>query len=260
MIFILSSGRSGSTFLSETISATGIVHIEHQESGSRIVNILGNMVLQNIISIDTALSFIRKLNYEHLFHKSNSDPLRSCMIAALFKTGYFDDVKVIHLIRDPRNFVSSFMNWKRDSLKRKILHHLIPFWQPTPRIKKEGKESFKESILISKFEHFCWNWSFKNSIFLEIKDYTDQYMLVKFEDLVLNRDYEVEKLANFIGLELSEFQIILDSGKVNKSKSSKFPKWNEWSPYQAKILQKRCGILMNEFGYGNEESWKKLVK
>ena len=47
--------------------------------------------------------------------------------------------------------------------------------------------------------------------------------------------------------------------KVNKSYYSILPKWNEWNNRQAKTLDKYCGKLMKNLGYGHETEWKKLI-
>ena len=258
-IWVISTGRVGSTLMSTLITDDKSNKlIEHQIPGARPINILGNLTCAGMISVELAGKLSRTL-FGLKYGESTTDPLRSMLLSAEI----LNDVvsvkpKIIHVVRDPRDFVSSFMNWKDQKIKRKILHHIIPFWQPTPWI--VGESSFMERMSMSKFEHFCWIWRYKNELFerLEMKG---EYKRFHFEDIVQGDTEEssaISELNNFLEFSNNEKSVNRPSKKVNKSKG-KFPKWINWTPQQAAILDKHCGELMRKYGYGKEKEWSLLL-
>lgn len=260
--YFLSTGRSGTTLLSNRLSQPLQVDVSHQKKYSRRINILGNCAFSNKKLRDVVnKKLIEKFGSNGIPH-STTDPLRSIPIYFyLNEQEDHDSYKVIHLVRDPRTFVTSFMNWKRSSFKRTILHHCIPFWQPSSIL--DNSISLFERMLMSKFEHFCWVWNFKNRLFKELNNGMQNYFLLRFEDLIDEEKKEeiLAELSHFMGIDImSEKDNISESKKVNSSSKKHFPEWSDWTKEQAKTLHFHCGDLMTEYGYGNEDEWKKLIK
>ena len=132
-IFVFSTGRVGSTYITNIINTlTNSEIVVHQKKYARLTNIIGHMYMTGFLnsrSIDKAIQLFE----DGKIPKSTSDPLRSVLVA-LFLSTFSEKMnyKVIHLVRDPRDFVTSFMNWKNRKLSGIIAHHLTPFWQPNP--------------------------------------------------------------------------------------------------------------------------------
>ena len=170
-----------------------------------------------------------------------------------------DGVHVIHVVRDPRDFVTSFMNWKRQSAKRTILHHAVPAWQPNPWLSREcGLGSW---LGMDKFEHFCWVWNFKNRLFEELADRV-WYRRLRLEDLVTG-DRGVERFAELCrDMKLSvdpDFDpLTLMKTRVNPSQQGFTASWGAWTPDMAAVLERHCGDLMRRYGYGEEVEWERL--
>ena len=247
-IYFLSTGRSGTSFLYKYFSSFyPEFKITHQTKWSRIINVLGNMSLSLHLKSNFNLSFFKFFKNETV-PINTLDPLLSLSIYTFIKKEKIKNSKIVHLVRDPRDFVTSFMNWKNQSLSKKILHYFIPFWQAPPLGK--GINIFRW-IFMSKFEKYCWVWYYKNSLFKELLNKTD-YKLFKFEDLTISskKSEHIKTLTNFLELEekTSNYQEIA-SKAVNKSAIKKFPSYEHWSQKQKDTLQGICGDLMLEFGY-----------
>jgi len=258
-LLILSTGRTGSTFISKGLSdSVDNRTIEHQITGSRIINVLGNLVCAQRLSLPKAKLVSNGLLGFDL-QVSTSDPLRSMLLYAQLQSKEMrPDVLIVHVIRDPRDFVTSFMNWKNQSLKRRILHHVVPFWQPSPWL--AGEISFYKRFEMNKFEHFCWIWNYKNRLFEKLERYFN-YQRFKFEHLFNDsREAEDERqdLFLFLGTKMDDV-IIHKEEKINSSKGS-FDSWSSWTPEQAALLDKHCGELMKKYGYGNEPEWIALLE
>lgn len=251
-VFFLSTGRSGSLFFYTFFrNYYPELAISHQSRGSRIINILGNLPLKESLKkklIKSAFIFFKGSELPG----SAVDPLIS--IPVLYQLKYKilknKNIKIVHLIRDPRTFVPSFLNWKNSSFKRRLLHHFIPFWQPS--IKVDRNTIFSDRMSFSKFKQFCFVWNYKNELIKKTFEHSNNYLLVRIEDITSSQDRN-ENLSNLIKfLELPTKEMDLSSfiqKKVNESKTNSFPTYNNWSNEQKKYLHEKCGKLMKDFGY-----------
>ncbi|MFC2096252.1 sulfotransferase domain-containing protein [Bacteroidota bacterium] len=246
-VFILSTGRAGTTFLHKLFSGYyPESNISHQVRGSRLINIIGNIPCP--ISIKTKLIKTLFRVYSIDIQKSTLDPLRSISIASLLQETSTEEKKIIHLVRDPKKVVSSFMNWKNESFSKFLLHYIIPFWQPYP----VGLNiNFFRWVFMSKFEKYCWVWYYKNTLFKQFEN-SPNYKLIKTEDLTKSEKIveKIEELINFSELPVKDFNYhTLASKPINKSKSNKFPEYKNWTKKQKIIFSRICVPLMIALGY-----------
>ena len=254
--YILSTGRCGTTFLSRLIQQNdpSLSNI-HQQKDSKGLNIQANLAIS---SKWYKKRFVASLSrkYAHALPPSTTDPLRSVAyllyLEILFEEnpGLRDNTIIIHLVRDPRDFVSSFMNWKNRKLSGRIAHHLTPFWMPQPKL--------IERFLMTKFEHFCWIWNRKNLLFSDGFSNLPDYHLYKMEDLQAGS----EKLNELHSLITGRPDIKTETESWNHNSPAKksFPYWKNWPPAQAKKLHDNCACLMEQYGYGQEADWLKLIR
>jgi hypothetical protein len=249
--YVLSTGRTGTNFLAQQLNTHfPALKLSHQQQGSRIINIVANLPLTNSVYL-SFLEFLLRFFRRGWPPHSTIDPLLSMAIYKVIKYGRIqsNNCRIVHLVRSPENFVTSFMNWKRQSFKRTVLHHLIPFWNPVPFF--HGYPFFSW-IRMSKFEQFCWVWNYKNRRYSELSNH--HYMLLKMEDLVhpATRKDGFQKLASFLGVE-SHSDIPLNvNTKVNKSRPKGFPPYKEWTEEQKSLLHTHCAKLMKIWEYGVE--------
>ena len=258
-VFILSTGRSGTNYLTKKIDALNLVTNNlHQGNMSRRINILSNIALKHP-KINSLL--VNKLQRNPEMLNNFIDPLKSLAFFYYLKDlkqnspESFKDVTIIHLVRDPRDFVRSFMNWKDRKLSGKIAHNLVPYWMPKP------KNNFLKNLNMSKFEHYCWTWEIKNELFHNTFHDIDNYILVRFEDMINNEDVLLRILNKVSGVEISKIQLSKnDTTKVNSTKNKSFPDWKEWNNKQSQLLHSICGEQMELYQYGLEDEWQEKLK
>ena len=263
-IIVLSTGRAGSTFISHLISAQIEGQSLHQGRCSRTLNILGNVGL--CFGMENSVKGLLRLILNCAGRMgSTTDPLLSCPLTLLFSQhSEIKYYKILHLVRDPRDFVSSFMNWRRQRLRRMVLHHWVPFWQPNPWGTRDV--NLFRFLKMTKFEHFCWIWAFKNHLFEKrwINDLGAEYLMIRLEDIVgptQSPEPGRQRLADFLNLPfLKEPDTWRNRESVNRSKNQQFTHWRKWNQNQARILERHCGRLMAKYGYGQEAAWKGLIK
>ena len=256
-IYFLSTGRAGTNFLYRII--TGIypeIRLTHQVRWSRLINIAGNILLMDAVPshlVKDVYSLLKKVQTP----ESTVDPLQSVAISLFlnYKKKWHEH-KIVHVVRDPRDYVTSTISWKNQRLRRLFLHHCVPFWQPNPIFC--GNVAILKRMKMNKFEHFSWIWNFKNSFFAKMFNPEENYYLVRMEDLINAQigHQNFQKLFDFLNLPnvKSSWDHLLNR-KVNASARNGFANWKSWNSKQAKILDRYCGVLMRKYGYGNEERW-----
>jgi hypothetical protein len=226
----------------------------HQQEDSRWLNVRANLAIANH-SFRSHLSGSLSRKYDQKLPPPSADPLKS--VAYTFYLRHLmekspklaEEMLIIHLVRDPRDFVSSFMNWKNRKISGKVAHHLTPFWMPEPNMLRKWS--------MSKFEHFCWIWERKNRLFFEELSWLQGYYLYKIEDLRPGS----EKLEQLLKLILGKDSVLTkaEGQKYNSTQKKAFPYWNKWTTEQARKLHAICSGLMDEYGYGKELKWRELI-
>lgn len=251
--YVLSTGRAGSTFLSNCLDSTGqFDHHLHQQEFSRKLNIDSNKAIGNEASTASIVKeYLGK--FPDGIPASTCDPLQA-MALFYYVDQHDPEAKVIHLVRDPREMVRSFMNWKNRKLSGKVAHHLVPYWMPFPL--QTGDLGLFEYATLPKYAHFAWIWNYKNRQFGSLKD-KKNYRLVRLEDLYASPEV-MNDLFQFMGVK-AEINPERHGKKANASEMKKFPKWRDWTPAMAKNIDRFCGPLMAELGYGTEPEWKALL-
>lgn len=260
-IYVLSAGRSGTNLIYKIMKKIyPEFPITHQTEWSRLMNIIGNILLIKPLPsslIQKTLYYLKRTKKP----ESTVDPLFSIPIAIFLSNSKEQyEYKIVHLVRDPRDFVCSFINWKNQRIRRIFLHHFVPFWQPNPVFC--DNISFLHRTKMSKFDYFSWIWNFKNRLFEDLFGGKENYYLIRLEDLVIENkgSNNLKRLNNFLGFPGTKKDLShLLSKKVNITTKKNFLEWRNWHSQQAKILEKYCGALMRKYGYGREDEWKRKL-
>jgi hypothetical protein len=166
----------------------------------------------------------------------------------------YRNYKIVAIVRDPRTWVTSNMNWgtmygHRDWITRLGLGRLSPQMIGDERYASVWKD-------FSRFQKLCWAWQAINRILLEAVVTDENAILIKFEDLfkASNRYQHLENLLAFIAsFDQRTFAFRIPNGvlerKIHPTRNACFPAWPEWKPQQKRELYRICGSLMESLGY-----------
>jgi len=258
----VSTGRTGTRYLAEFLTEHyPQVEAHHTTPRSTLFNVLSNMHLAGMLSERALLRCWRTLKgrefaltKKSLFVDSNN---HLYVFAALARQLY-PQVKVIHIVRDPRTYIRSHLNWSRQRLKSFIANHVLPFWQPNGFLLNEV--SAWRWLMYTRFEQFCWIWQFKNQYLTSIGDTETPYLRLRFEDLTRHSidQNAMARLVDFLSLPATT--TIRSAGPVNETRRRVFPAWQRWSPKMCAHLDRTCGEQMRLHGYGFEEEWSQKVR
>lgn len=171
-------------------------------------------------------------------------------IAADYAKTVFPKVKIIHIIRDPRDFVTSYYNWVKRPTKANKVKQNLPYWNvPGDQVNAFSRQEWRQ---MDDFQRYCWYWTYKNEKIEEIykRDNTN-YHLLKFEDIIHaeKRAETLQACLEYLELPYHSEQLQYFDRKQNQSKEGLLTKWRKWSPEQKQQLEGYCGDLMRKYGY-----------
>ena len=102
-----------------------------------------------------------------------------------------------------------------------------------------------------KYEHFCWVWKYKNTLFSSYQN-SAHYLLLKTEDFKGDKlQSGIQQMITFLELPIKEIDYeYLQNKKDNISKKSSFPEYENWSMKMKQNMKNHCSKLSVELGYG----------
>ena len=146
--------------------------------------------------------------------------------------------KVVHVIRDPRTYVRSHLNWARERPKSFVANYLLPFWQPNGYLL--GEFSLAQWLTLNSFQRFCWIWDFKNRYMAALENSNLPYLLIRFEDLTGGpcSQETLGTLREFLEVPVENSPEIacLPPLAHNATSLRRFPVWQQWSETRCKQL------------------------
>ena len=174
----------------------------------------------------------------------------------------YTNSKLVIIIRDPRTWVQSNMDWgtmygKRDWVVKLGLNRL------NPKLINDLNYVNKWDTF-NRFQKLCWSWNAIYSIIFN-SILTTNSKTFRFEDIF----FDFNKFNNLISFickfENHKFEKKLISNNILKNKvhqniSYDFPHWKKWNKWHARELENICGDLMKKFNYGSEQEWLNLCQ
>lgn len=261
-IFIVSTGRTGTTFLINYLSSAFPNCKAVDERNFYTFRLLSNMRFSKLISTNISKLIISKLRSD-LHNQGHLDldyydyyiEFNSLVGVIDILAELFPESKFIHIVRDPRDYVRSVMNWGSFRGIKGIFNRFLPYW--TLRLIQKNWHSYTEIEILSHL------WDMRNREIERELSYVkqEQKVRLKFEDIFLSEDYEgLKRLQAFIGLDEEIKMEIMKKTDRNASKSDLLLRWSEWNTMQCQQLYKICHELMNKYGYGKEPLWLEKLK
>lgn len=254
-LFVVSTGRTGTTFL------TGVL----REAGARSYHEPGPAVLRNVAHAYAA-GRLSDRRARALLHRWRDDALadrtvpyaeNSTLVYGLVKPLFetFDDIAVAHVVRDPLSYIRSGKNWGQYRFAGRP-KNLLPFrrlappqydpWSPRARI---------AWMLEDQFERLCWAWTHMNRAVRTQGSGRPGFRTVRFEDMVdpVSGPAVVADLLATVGLDLAPARLAaLLGAPVNVARRktlATFPDWPEWSRAQLEHVLAVCAPEAAHYGY-----------
>ena len=262
-VLILSTCRTGTVFFAR---ALGDLYPEvaayHERGSSRLLQILTNACLGGLLPRALLVNAWRAFmepelrRCEHEFHVD-----ANCFLygAATLAPDVLPNVRVIHLIRDARTYLSSHWNHVFARPSSFAANYFVPLWQPSPFL--TGEISWAKLPGFSRFQRYAWLWDFKNRTIEAVQQAGRAYLQLRFEDLFVSATPEeaFAQMTDFIGLPRRMDIRERFARALNQASRARFPEWIEWAPAQCRQMHELCGARMRRYGYGTEALWQEKL-
>ncbi|MDA3792587.1 MAG: sulfotransferase [Elusimicrobia bacterium] len=249
MVFIVSTGRTGTKFLARFFNKYDGIYALHEPRPDFLAE--GIKYAAGKLSDNKAVDILksnRSAIYREVVRRGDGIYVESnnrlfALLKPLKKT--FKDAKIIHIVRDGRDYVRSGMsrNWykKSDSTLR-LEATLFP---DDPYFEK-----WKE---MSRFEKIAWRWQKKDGfIYDTIKDITDT-LTVKFEDIFYSDNYKgLRKIAEYVGADNAYTETLIKDlvhKKVNFTSNYSIKEWHKWNADKKDRFYAVAGRHLEKYGY-----------
>ena len=223
----------------------------HQPPFSRLLTIASNFYIAGILpkrTMKQLIFMVRKPQVASSKKRYYIQAFALDHIPAYYFYHTYQNVYVIHIVRDPRTFIPSYLNWIKTRKRSFIANHFVPGWHPNGYLTREIP--FKQWMRMKPYQKISWLWVYKNKYIETSFRGTRRYALVFFEDLFSSKGPEVlEEALAVSGIPYRKSYDRVFAMKRNESRKIFCPAWHEWSvPIQDKCI-KICGDLMKHYGY-----------
>ncbi len=247
LFFIISTGRTGTLWLSEVLNkiSKSDILVKHEP-----IPIETWAHKQALGCQELADNYIKNFRYKELYLRVglgwyNIDiygEVNGCLrrhIVPLKEV--FPNAQFIHLVRDGRDAIRSVMS--RPVLTAKHPVYNETFIQPTAELTNE------EWFQLSRFEKICWIWKTENEYIRKNTSFS-----ARIEDITSSYSLFIKQILEPLGLELDEdvWQAFANNPK-NMTKNYTIGSWEDWTTEQREQFIRICGKEMKEYGYKVEE-------
>jgi hypothetical protein len=209
VVLIVSTGRTGTEFLAKFF-ARNFKGVDARHEPPMDMFELGAGILRGKYTPETAEEYFYSHRYELLkevIDANNDFYIESNLNQSLVldvAEKVFPNLKIIHVIRDPKTCIKSYYNKSPDDSGKLYFMGEGDFRERIVPEDFPGDAYSGKTASMNRFEKVCWYWAKYNSV---AADYCEKHpensIRVKYEDIFLgqNKNGEISKLIRFIGLE-----------------------------------------------------------
>lgn len=158
--------------------------------------------------------------------------------------------KVVHIVRHPFTCIPSMLNFNPQGWRRFFMD--LPVW--SLHVGRALPDSAIRWKALSKIEKKAWQWRYINQKIESYQNIAQDYLRIPYEHLFSDspeiREEAFRKLLSFLGLVTQrDYQAMPLSAKVNQSQTKAIPPWKDWDPLILRSVLAICAERMEAYGY-----------
>jgi hypothetical protein len=251
--FIVSSGRTGTTALAAHLDRIyPDVRALHEPAPSWRLRRASNRALCGRLSradLAALLAASRRRLIERLDRPLyvESNPFLVGFIEALGDV--FAEPLVVHIVRDPRTYVRSSINFGTFAGLKRWAQALVPDWLPKPH--HCATPTGLDWSAMSPPARLAWYWQIANTCLNRGREiYGDRYLRLRFEDLFAPDGSGLRQLTDFLGIAYDDrLAQSAQTERVNASTTQRLGRWQDWDARTKEDVLQFCRPLMRQYGY-----------
>lgn len=253
VVIILSTGRTGTMGLAKLFDA-GFDNVKglHEPPPSRNLRIASNRYVCRRLSKGEMLRILTNSRGKMLAQIREPIYVESNWFLYGFidvLKDVFGPVQVLHVVRDPRTLIRSYLNFGTLNGLKGIAARYFPYWMlKIDNYDPDARTSFAR---MSDAERLSWTWKTTNAEIDRAEElYGDDYLRMRYEDVFAKDGQGIRRIVEWVGLKWDPKLLeLMQSEKVNASRDKGFPKFDEWAPAEKQRLLDLCGAQMEKYGY-----------
>jgi len=266
VVVVLSTGRTGTQALAHYFNAAyDNVTALHEPKPTRHFRVMSNRAVAGKLSKETAVRALVR-SRRRLVEKIT----RPVYIESnWYLYGFLEALKevfgkplILHVVRDPRTFIPSYINYGTFSGLKKIAAEFLPYWYLKPEQYEPNPP--KRWNRMSEPERLAWHWHVVNrEIDRGAELYGGDYLRLRYEDIFPREKAStadgtksagmppgLATLLPWLGLAPNERLLeLMRDRKMNASRNRGFPKWREWEQSTKAAVLAMCGGQLERYGY-----------
>ncbi|GAB6099414.1 hypothetical protein JCM16358_12930 [Halanaerocella petrolearia] len=245
--FIVSTGRTGTKFFAHFLNDFSGVYGVHEPAPVFLrlaINyatgkVTGSYATKKIERNRRALCRkVKKMKVDKYVESNN----RLFSLLGPLSETFGDDFKVVHIVRDGRDYVRSGMsrNWYTESDGSRLRAIYFP-----------DDPYYDQWNQMSRFEKICWRWQKKDGFIYQSVKEMDNAITVTFEDIFKDDNFKgIYRIADYIDLPKTETDKMIDkmmNRRVNSTKEYAIPKWTDWDQEMLDKFDEIAGEHMRNY-------------
>ncbi len=252
VVFIVSSGRTGTKALAHHLGKCyESVFAVHEPRPSWRLRRASGRAICGRMSAERLASLLARSRRSLVSGISQSIYVESNPFLWGFLEAFaevFDHPLVLHVVRDPRTYVRSAINWGACRGIKNLANTYLPYWHPHPEQLSASDIPWKQ---MTDIQRMAWYWKIVNT---ELNRgeiiHGSRYLRMRFEDL-FNRDGSgLRQFAAWVGIPWKDDLLSsANAEKVNASQGVSCPPFKQWPEDQQEEALFYCRELMRLYGY-----------
>jgi len=183
-LFFVSTGRTGTTLLAEVFAASGARSMH--EPAPRWLRLVANAHAAGAVSTTRATTIVRGQRSAAVSASAIPYVEANSLIGGLVRPllDAFPDSIVVQVVRDPRTYVRSALDWGQYRFAGRALN-LVPYRRlAAPHFRPRSIRARLDWALRDQFERLCWTWTAQNLAMRSQGEGHDRFRTIRFEELV----------------------------------------------------------------------------
>jgi hypothetical protein len=259
VVIVLSTGRTGTAALAHFFNTSyDDVTALHEPKPNRHLRVMSNRAVARGLKPATATRVLSGTRKRLL----NSLTRPVYIESNWYLYGFLDALrpvygkpKVLHVTRDPRTFIPSYLNYGTFRGLKKVATSFMPYWYLRPEqcdVNPFGRP-WKH---LTEAERLGWQWYAVNrEIDRALATFGDDYLRVRYEDLFDPDGPTLRTLLAWIGLPANQkLAEQMRNERVNASTGRGNAAWEKIDAASRASILKVCGEQMARYGYRTDDT------
>jgi hypothetical protein len=257
VVVILSTGRTGTKALAHYFNTSyDNVTALHEPRPSRHLRVLSNRAMAKGMTPADAVRTLSKARSSLLASLTRPLYIESNWYIYAFldalRPVFGDRTQVLHVVRDPRTYVPSMLNYGTYKGLKAVATKFLPYWYIRPE--QIVANPPKRWAQMSEAERLAWHWHVVNKELDRAQGmFGNDYLFMRYEDLFAPDGFGLAKLLPWIGLPKNVALLEKIRGERVNASTGKSSAWSKIDPDARRAVLDMCGEQMRRYGYSTDD-------